>query len=152
MSNGVNNFWNSHLNYFSLLFAIYFLNFQSLKIMQQPIDSGSIVLFEMQLNKCSSHIAMWQILLKVSKSQKQILKFSFEPKTKENIFVFLPQPQKRGQIKKIMALYTNNQRIFILILLHYFFNLAPFYRLGQKDKYFRLFFGANENFKKSFRK
>ena len=34
MSNGVNNFWNSHLNYFSLLFAIYFLNFQSLKIMQ----------------------------------------------------------------------------------------------------------------------
>jgi hypothetical protein len=27
--------------------------------------------------------------LKVSKSRKQILKFSFEPKTKENIFVFL---------------------------------------------------------------
>ena len=28
--------------------------------------------------------------LKVSKSRKQILKFSFEPKTNKNIFVFLP--------------------------------------------------------------
>ena len=28
--------------------------------------------------------------LKVSKSRKQILKFSLEPKTNENIFVFLP--------------------------------------------------------------
>jgi hypothetical protein len=31
-----------------------------------------------------------KMLLKVNKSQKQILKFSFEPKTNENIFVFLP--------------------------------------------------------------
>ena len=29
-------------------------------------------------------------MLNVSKSRKQILKFSFEPKTNENIFVFLP--------------------------------------------------------------
>ena len=30
------------------------------------------------------------VLIKASKSRKQILKFSFEPKTNENIFIFLP--------------------------------------------------------------
>ena len=37
-------------------------------------------------------LKFYQILyeLKVSKSQNQILKFSFEPKTNEYIFVFLP--------------------------------------------------------------
>ena len=39
-----------------------------------------------------------QLYLKVSKSQKQILNFSFEPKTNENIFVLLAS--KIGQIKK----------------------------------------------------
>ena len=38
--------------------------------------------------------------LKVSKSQKQILKFSFEPKMNENIFVFIPLPLKWGKSKK----------------------------------------------------
>jgi fructose-1,6-bisphosphatase len=31
-----------------------------------------------------------EALLKVSKSQKQILKFSFEPKANKNIIVYLP--------------------------------------------------------------
>ena len=31
-----------------------------------------------------------KVVLKVSQSRKQILKFSFEPKMNENIFVFLP--------------------------------------------------------------
>ena len=38
--------------------------------------------------------------LKVSKFQKQIFLFSFEPKTNEIIFWFLPKPLKRGRIKK----------------------------------------------------
>ena len=40
---------------------------------------------------------------KVSKSRKQILKFSFEPKTNKNFFVFLPYLSKMGQIKKTNA-------------------------------------------------
>ena len=43
--------------------------------------------------------------LKVSKSQKQILKFSSELKMNENIFVFLPWLSKMGQIKKTNANY-----------------------------------------------
>ena len=31
-----------------------------------------------------------QSLIKVSKSRKQILKFSFEPKPNKNMYVFLP--------------------------------------------------------------
>ena len=47
-------------------------------------------------------------LLKVSKSRKQILKFSFEPKTNKNIFVVLPYLSKMGQMK--------NKQMQIIIL------------------------------------
>ena len=49
-------------------------------------------------------IYSWKIIeycvTSVSISRKQILKFSFEPKTNKNIFVFLPYLSKMGQIKK----------------------------------------------------
>ena len=45
-----------------------------------------------------------QLYIKVSKSQKQILKFSFEPKTDKNFRIFL-LASKMGQIKKIIAHY-----------------------------------------------
>ena len=37
-----------------------------------------------------AQISSFFSLLKVSKSRKQILKFSFEPKTNKNVFAFLP--------------------------------------------------------------
>ena len=46
--------------------------------------------------------------LKVSKSQKQILKFSFEPKTERKYFCISALASKIGQIKKIMAHYHAN--------------------------------------------
>jgi dephospho-CoA kinase len=42
--------------------------------------------------------------LKVNRSRKQILKVSFEQKTSENIFVFLPYLSKMGQIKKMQII------------------------------------------------
>ena len=39
--------------------------------------------------------------LKVSKSQKQILKFSFEPKNKQKYFCISALASKTGQIRKI---------------------------------------------------
>ena len=44
---------------------------------------------------CGSFIA--RIVLKVSKSQKHILKFSFEPKMNDFIFVFLPYPKMTNE-------------------------------------------------------
>ena len=45
-------------------------------------------------------------LVKVSKYQKQILKFSFEQKMNENIFVFLPYLSKMGQTNKKLQIIT----------------------------------------------
>jgi hypothetical protein len=42
--------------------------------------------------------------LMVSKFQKQIFLFSFEPKFKQNYFLISPLGSKMGQIKKIMPL------------------------------------------------
>ena len=44
-------------------------------------------------------------LLKVSKSQKQILKFSFEPKNERKYFCIFALASKSGRIKKIQVLY-----------------------------------------------
>jgi hypothetical protein len=44
-------------------------------------------------------------VLKVSKSQKQVLKFSFEPKNERKYFCNSALVSKMGQIKKIMAHY-----------------------------------------------
>jgi hypothetical protein len=46
--------------------------------------------------------------LKVSKSQKQVLKFSFEPKTEGKYFCIFDLISKMGQIKKIIAHYHAN--------------------------------------------
>ena len=44
-------------------------------------------------------------LLKVSKSRKQILKFSFEPKNERKYFRISAQASKSGGIKKLYVLY-----------------------------------------------
>ena len=46
--------------------------------------------------------------LKVSKSRKQILKFSFEPKNERKYFCISAIASKMGQIIKIMACYHAN--------------------------------------------
>ena len=46
---------------------------------------------------------------------------------------FLPQPLKRGQIKKIGAHYTTNWKILFQLPLYYFFDLISSQRLGQKS-------------------
>ena len=46
--------------------------------------------------------------LKVSKSRKQILKFSFEPKSERKHFCISALASKVGQIIKIMAHYLAN--------------------------------------------
>ena len=40
----------------------------------------------------------------------------------------------RGQIKKIRALHTTSWKLEYFTLLHYFFDLTSFYRLGKKYK------------------
>ena len=45
---------------------------------------------------------------KASKSRKQILKFSFEPKVEQKYFCISALASKIGQIIKIMALYHAN--------------------------------------------
>ena len=45
---------------------------------------------------------------KVSKSQKQILKFSFEPKTEQKYFCIFALASKMGQIKKMIVHYHAN--------------------------------------------
>ena len=62
---------------------------------------------------------------------------------------FLPQPLKRGKIKKIRALYTANWTTFF----HYFFDLTSFQRLGQKSSQkFPCFFGRFGDTKKDISK
>ena len=46
--------------------------------------------------------------VKVSKSQKQILKFSFEPKNERQYFCISALASKMGQIIKIMAHFHAN--------------------------------------------
>ena len=46
--------------------------------------------------------------LKVSKFQKQIFLFSFEPKNERNYFLNSALASKRSQIKKVKALYYIN--------------------------------------------
>ena len=65
---------------------------------------------------------------KVSKSRKQILKFSFEPKNERKHFCISGLASKKRSNQKDKS---TNWRIF-LALLHYFFDLTSFYRLGQK--------------------
>ena len=54
--------------------------------------------------------ASMPLLVKVSKSRKQILKFSFEQKN-EQFFFCISALEKRGQIKKKRALYNTDWRI-----------------------------------------
>ena len=53
--------------------------------------------------------------LKVSKFQKQILLFSFEPKNKRNYFLNSALASKMSQIKKTKALYYINLGVFNII-------------------------------------
>ena len=56
-------------------------------------SENTIKIYESQAKNFETERLQQELLrsqLKVSKSRKQILKFSFEPKTNENIFVFLP--------------------------------------------------------------
>ena len=52
--------------------------------------------------------------LKVSKSRKQILKFSFEPKNERKYFCISALASKMGQIIKIIAHYHANWWLFII--------------------------------------
>ena len=51
--------------------------------------------------------------LKVSKFQKQILLFSFEPKNEQNYIVNSAVASKMNQIKKMKALYNINEGFLI---------------------------------------
>ena len=51
---------------------------------------------------------MYYYYLQVSKFQKQILLFSFEPKNEQNYFLIFALASKTGHIKKIKALYYIN--------------------------------------------
>ena len=55
---------------------------------------------------CGSFIA--RIVLKVSRSQKQILKFSFEPKNERFYFCISGLASKMSQLEKKMAHYHAN--------------------------------------------
>ena len=50
-------------------------------------------------------LSSFGFMLKVSLSRKQILKFSFEPKTERKYFCISALASKMGEIKKIMAHY-----------------------------------------------
>ena len=63
-------------------------------------------------------------LIKVSKFQKQIFLFSFEPKTKRNYFLNSALVSKMSPIKKMKALYYINQGVFNTI--QAFFLFDPF--------------------------
>ena len=49
---------------------------------------------------------------KVSKFQKQIFLFSFEPKNEQNYFMNSALASKMSQIKKLKALYYTNWGVF----------------------------------------
>ena len=51
---------------------------------------------------------MFRSFLKVSKCQKQIFLFSFEPKTKRNYFLNSALASKMSQMKKIKELYYHS--------------------------------------------
>ena len=58
--------------------------------------------------KMKNFLEIWQNnagLLKVSKFQKQIFLFSFEPKNKRNYFLNSALASKMSQIKKMKAFY-----------------------------------------------
>ena len=67
--------------------------------------------------------------LKVSKFQKQIFLFSFEPKNKQNYFLNSALASKMSQIKKMKALYYMG--VFDTID-NIFFYWTHFRSLGQK--------------------
>ena len=94
-------------------------------------------------------------LVKVSKTWKHILKFSFEPK-KRKYFCISALASKKRSNEENRGTLCHLLEDFILTLILLFFHLTSFYRLGQKykniiQKYFLSFFGANENFKICFR-
>ena len=72
--------------------------------------------------------------MKVSKSRKQFLKFSFEPKNEQKYFCTSALASKKRSNQK------KYEQLMILIggfyfdCLYYFFDLTSFYRLGQKYK------------------
>ena len=93
----------------------------------------------------------WNYLLKVSKSWKQILKFSFEPITKKNIFVFMTQSDLQPH-------YGNgafgNDYILALdkgqLILKWVFEVVNFLQKtnennshSSKNEFIRSFFGGN---------
>ena len=56
----------------------------------------------------SHHPRFYIVILKVSKFQKQIFLFSFEPKNERNYFLNSALTSKVSQIKKMKALYYDN--------------------------------------------
>ena len=56
--------------------------------------------------------------LKVSKSQKQISKFSFEPKNERFFFCISALASKMSQLKKIMAHHNANLSNYLVIIYH----------------------------------
>ena len=71
--------------------------------------------------------------LKVSKFQKQIFLFSFEPKNDQNYFLNSALASKMSQIKKMKAHYYINKG-YLIQWRHQFFYLTHFKTLGQKSK------------------
>jgi hypothetical protein len=55
--------------------------------------------------KMNENNSTWGTIVKVSKSWKQILKFSFEPKKEQKYFCISALASKMGQIIKVMAHY-----------------------------------------------
>ena len=94
------------------------------------------------------------LIIKVSKSWKQILKFSLEPKNERKYFCISALASKKNPKKWLKqkikaqkdyfdAIYHNKVLIFLI--------RPPLEARAKIQKYFRSFFGSNENFKICFR-
>ena len=73
-------------------------------------------------------------MLKVSKFQKQIFLFSFEPKNQRNYFLHSALASKKSRIKKMKALYYIIRGRVLMYQTPLFFDLTYSRSLGQKSK------------------
>ena len=82
-------------------------------------------------------------LIKVSKSRKQILKFSFEPKN--NVFLFLPQPLKVVESRKYKYFIMINS--IKLVFLCFYLLFRPLFGFFEAWAEIQKYVRSNENFK-----
>ena len=94
-----NRYWSQVRKYQNISFPIFHVDFWQIRPWNQTVGYQPNLNNKQNRGLCRVSVRLWNFFnngskLKVSKSRKQILKFSFEPKKNENIFVFLPKLQK----------------------------------------------------------